>query len=142
MNDNPLVIKASAELQKAGMQSTLMTSSYDEQNFGNAVALFETENLALKFYRDRGQDFLELALRSRQNRFYIFEHVALAAGFISIDALFGWTEPQSLADILVELKHHRKTVEDVIAFHSDWIEKAQLDVAARSGFLPAANGIH
>ena len=59
-----------SKLKEAGVEDTeLIRANFDPENFGNAEALFHTQSLDLRFRRDRGQEFLELATTAARSSF-------------------------------------------------------------------------
>lgn len=86
MSAQELVDNVVGRLNDAGIEDVqLVRASYDAESFGNAEAVFRTRPLLLRFFRDRGQEFLELATNAAPEQFYQFGDVEIAMSWKTID---------------------------------------------------------
>jgi hypothetical protein len=94
---NPLVEAVELVLGQLGIShAKLIHESYDQQNFGNAEAVFEIGHLRLRFIRDRGQDFVDLGSSTSPGHYYLFDDVSVMMRWESLNDIVGVDEPISL----------------------------------------------
>ena len=62
MTENKLLNSAREAIESVGIEGVeLEREHFDPQNFGNGEVVFRLGPLLLRFIRDRGQDFLDVA---------------------------------------------------------------------------------
>lgn len=81
----------------------LIQQSYDEKHFGNAEMIFRVGKLLVRFVRDRGQSFIDIASTALPERFYQFDTVEIAMGWKPIEEVIGKSEPEDLKNVLCRL---------------------------------------
>lgn len=78
---------------------------YDDK--GEAVALtLPFGELLLRFVRDRGEDFVDVAARRHPQDSYQIDDVDVAFGWKTIDDVLAKRAPEPLRDILMRLHNH------------------------------------
>jgi hypothetical protein len=82
-----------AQLLDAGLtDATLVISSAPEgQPFGDADAVFRVDRLLLRFVRDRGQAFLDIASNAAPTQFHQYDDFEIAMGLEDNRASLGQT---------------------------------------------------
>jgi hypothetical protein len=86
--NNPLVQKIESEFDHVGIQGAqLLRERYDEQSFGNALAVYKLGNLYLNFIRDRGDDTIDFLNPADQGNLYTFSDMSLVMGWTTLEEL-------------------------------------------------------
>jgi hypothetical protein len=96
-------------LAAKGIGSTRLLSE-DKSELGE-MAVFEADNLLLRFVRDRSQEFLDIGMVTHPKEFHQFDDVAVALGWTSVDNVLGKQEPESLDSLLDQLACHYDRVQ-------------------------------
>jgi hypothetical protein len=135
MNENPLVAKVSRLVEQTGLAARLVTARYDKVNFGNAEVVFEIDSVWMHFYRDRGQDFVEIGLKSDPQRYHVFDNVQIAMGWKSVDEVVCKKEPDALEYVLACVKINFEDLKAALASHPERFVKAGVDRAVRHGWF-------
>jgi len=98
-------------------------------NFGNNDAEFRAGSLLLRFVRDRGQEFLDLASVKAPLECYQFNDVQVAFGWTSTE-VFAREEPLPLELVVALLAKHFNELNE--AFSRDWeATRPRLETAAK-----------
>jgi hypothetical protein len=128
---NPLVQDAVNRLRTAGFRDfELVREIYDEKHFGNAEAVFRVGRLFVRFWRDRGQDFLDLS-SAPDETFYLFDDVDIAMGWKSVDDVLGKLEPEDTASVLHRFFQKFAQLEHAFSGHQSHLTRALVEKAAK-----------
>jgi hypothetical protein len=91
---NPLIEVVELEFNRHSISTArLVYESYNPKNFGNAEAVYELNNLHLRFLRNRDDETVSIGSSSRPHYFYNLDDVAVWMGWISLDALLRHDTP-------------------------------------------------
>ena len=104
LHKETLVQRVERMLRAKGIRSARLLSE-DNSELGE-MAIFEADNLLLRFVRDRAQEFLDVGMRTHPTEFHQFDDVAVALGWTSVDNVLGKQEPESLDSLLDQLACH------------------------------------
>lgn len=116
MARNPLVKEATKRLAEFGIKEpVLLRQRYYPESFGNAEAVFQIAGLLVRFVRDRGQDFVDLASVSNPEKFYQFDDVHIAMGWKSVDEIVGKQRPEPLHEVVGRFSHNLDEIEAVFS---------------------------
>lgn len=119
-------------LESAGFTgATLRSAAPPDAHFGNAQAIFRVGSLLLRFTRDRGQDFLDIAACVEPAHFHQFDDVAIAMGWTTIDRVNSKAEPEALAEVLAKLKKRFVDLEKAFAADQEPATRQKFEQAAR-----------
>lgn len=125
MSSSSLREKAEQELSDAGLgPATLEREMHNEDQFGNAEAIFSIGSLRLRFLRDRGQDFLELGSRAEPEQFFLVDDVEVAMGWKAVEGVLTKQHPDDLRDVLARVGAKRKELEHAFSL-SNWPNSAR-----------------
>jgi hypothetical protein len=94
-----LIESASNALESAGFSRPHSLRS-EALVTAQAVVDFTMEPIVLRFFRNRNEDFLEIAPAAHASQFVQFDDVAVALNLRSVEAVLGRTSPEPLADML------------------------------------------
>jgi hypothetical protein len=98
---NPLLRDATKHLRELGfVNAALIRESYDPRHFGDAEAVFRVGRLLLRFTRERGRDFLDLASTEAPEEFHFLDDVDIAMGWSSVEQVRAKHEPEALTRAL------------------------------------------
>lgn len=82
----------------------LIRASVGENDAGDGEAVFFAGGtLLLRFLRDRGQDFVDIAARASPERFFQFGDVEIALGWKSAEQVINVAEPEALVSVIQRL---------------------------------------
>jgi hypothetical protein len=104
LHNESLVQRVERMLRAKGIRSARLLSE-DKSELGE-MAIFEANNLLLRFVRDRSQEFLDIGMRAHPTEFHQFDDVAVALGWTSVDCILAKQEPESLDSVLDQLASH------------------------------------
>ena len=93
-------------LCSAGLQGAKLVSSSPEGRFGDSEAIFQVGPILLRFVRDRGQEFLDLAFAAAKGQFFQWDEIQAGMGWKSIDDVVAKKEPDSLQQVVTQLVMH------------------------------------
>jgi hypothetical protein len=117
-------------LKDAGIDDAeLVRANYDSKSFGNAEAVFRARPLVLRFLRDRGEEFLELATNAAPEQFYQFGDVEIAMRWKTVDEILARRELEGLDRILDRLRQHRAELNDAFSGDRERLTRARLEQA-------------
>jgi hypothetical protein len=132
MPNDSLTTTASALLESAGfIGASLQSETPPEAHFGNSQAVFRVGWLLLRFTRDRGQDFVDLAGCLKPARFYQFDDVEIAMGWATIDHVISKVEPEPLAVVLARLRKGFDDLEKAFAADQESATRKRIERASR-----------
>jgi len=133
MLGNPLTRDATELLRDAGIgDAQVLRDRYDEQDFGDAEAVFKIGKLLLRFVRDRGQDFVDLTSAMSPDRFYQFDDVEVAMGWSSIEDVVSKSDPEDLAAVLGRVARNRTQLEEAFSGERERFTRAKVETAAEA----------
>jgi len=92
-----------ALLAEAGLHGALVASRQDDQSFGDAEAIYQVGSLLLRFVRDRGQDFLDIAAVNAPDQFHRFDDVEIATGLKTETQNPMEDRPEGIADTVARI---------------------------------------
>ena len=133
----PFTAHVIAELNAFDLYPELIDELYYPDRFGDAITIFRLGNMLLKFTRDRSWDTLEIASANLPQRFYLLADVELAMGWKTMDeTIAALNLREELRKIVCELKARLTDLQAAFAGPCSRFENANLQRAAREGFLP------
>jgi hypothetical protein len=101
---NPIATLGESKIRDFSLgQAKLLRESYD-RNQGNGEAVFQIDSLVIRFFRERGQDFIDLGSIDAPTQFYYVDDVFVAMGWESIDQVINREAPLSLDNILQQIR--------------------------------------
>jgi hypothetical protein len=104
---NPNVPMLERRLADRGLSGfALQRQSYHPEHFGDGDAVFVEAPLWLRFVFDRGQVWMDMSALPYPERFYQFDDVGVAFGWVKPDARLGAEEPEPLEGVLDRLQAH------------------------------------
>jgi hypothetical protein len=116
-----LLTKWAAVLASAGISELdlLYESAGEDSEPGtdSGEARFRWGKLTLRFVRDRGQDFVDIAPDFDEESTFRMDDLGVAKGWRSIEDILSRQTPISLADELREIVAHRREIEDALSPH-------------------------
>jgi hypothetical protein len=125
MGSSSLPERAERELSDAGFgPATLEREMRDEDQFGNAEAVFSIGSLRFRFLRDRGQEFLELGSLAEPGRFFLVDDVEVAMGWKAVEQVLTKQCPDDLRDVLARVGAKRKELEHAFSL-PNWSDSAR-----------------
>jgi hypothetical protein len=123
---------AKARLLDAGLDNTaLVRSSAEDQPFGNADVVFGLGELLLRFVRDRGQTFVDIASSAAPTEFHQFDDIEIAMGWKTIDQILAKREPDDLGIVLTRVRENLGTLTDAFSGDRERFTRARVKAAAR-----------
>jgi hypothetical protein len=118
------------KLEQAGIgDADLVLSEPESMAFGDTAAVFRIAPLLLRFVRDRGQQFVELAAEAEPGRFHYFEDVSIGMGWRSVDDVMAMPEP--IDAILRRVRTNRDYLNDALSGNQARLTRARIEKAAR-----------
>jgi len=108
MSTGTFVQNIEDHLRKAGLADATPVHAGPEhrEHFGDAEAIFRLGPLVLRFVRDRGQEFMDVASVSTPGQFHQFDDIALDHGWTTLPEILAASTPDRLDDVLLRLKGH------------------------------------
>ena len=109
----------------------LIRERYDPENFGNGEVIFRIGRLAVRFQRDRSQDFVDLGSTATPERFHQFDDVDIAMGWRSVEQVLAKREPEALMSVLSRLFQNYPSLEDAFSDEQERFTRARVEKAAK-----------
>lgn len=120
-------------LTDAGLgDAKLVSESAAPAPFGDATAIFGMGPLLLRFTRDRGQEFVDLASVEEPTVFHQFDDVEIAMGWRSIDDVLAKREPDSIGSVLSRIKANLSVLLQEFSAGQVRSSTARVQLAARA----------
>ena len=119
-------------LAETGLEATLVRASFDAPSFGNSEVVFKIENLLLRFVRDRGQSFLDVASEAAPANFYQFDELEIAMGWRTVAQILAKREPEELESILKRVRENLSFLIRAFSGDQERFTRARLEKAARA----------
>ena len=113
------------------VETSLLSSSSDEQSFGNAEAVFEVGGFLLRFVGDRSQTFIDIASSLEPIKFYQFDDFEIAMGWRTIDQVLAKREPEPVDDVLKRIKNNQFEISAALSGEQGRFTRARIERAAR-----------
>lgn len=114
------------------LEITCTSSSCDVADFGNAEAIFHVGSMFLRFIRERGQEFLDVASDVTPSRFHQFSDVEIAMGWRTIEEVLAQQEPERLEIVLVRLAQHLALLNHAFSGEQERLTRARVERAAHA----------
>src|SRR6516164_7233110 len=115
-NHYPLTSKAKWLLEQAGLRGfELVREFYTPEVFGNAESDFAIRSVLVRFWSDRGDEYLEVAKASDPRKFYQAIAVDVARQVMTSDEARALQSPGNLEMHLGRLSRNLDWLEDVFA---------------------------
>src|SRR5262245_65487390 len=90
-----------SRLSGAGLgDAELVSATLESAAFGDTTAVFRIRPLLLRFTRDRGQEFVDLASQSEPGTFHHFDDVDIAMGWRSVEEVLARRGSGPIAAVL------------------------------------------
>lgn len=119
--------RRSSQLGSKGWNSR---ESFDPQNFGNGEVVFRLGPLLLRFIRDRGQDFLDVASAIAPDHFHQFDDVEIGMDWKSVEGALAKSEPEPLADMLRRMRNRLGELELAMSGNQELFTRDRIERAA------------
>lgn len=120
------------QLADAGVKgANLVISSPVGQSFGDTEAVFRLGGLLLRFVRDRGQTFLDIASDTAPAKFHQYDDVEIAMGWRTIDEVLAKHEPEDLGVLLARLRVNLDVLSDAFSSDRERLTRGLVERAAR-----------
>ena len=131
MTENKLFNSAKEAIESVGIEGVeLQRESFDPQNFGNGEVIFRLGPLLLRFIRDRGQDFLDIASAIAPDRFHQFDDVEIGIGWKSVEEALSKSEPEPLADMLRRMRNRLGELQSAMSGNQEGFTRDRIERAA------------
>lgn len=115
---------AAAALRSAGFSNvSLLRTSPESAAFGDSEVVFNIDGFVLRFTRDRGEEFVDLASARTPADFHQVYDVEQALGWMPVDASPARLGPAPLTEVLSRLREHFNELKE--AFSADRDSKTQ-----------------
>lgn len=120
------------EARGAGLDLRLVSSDVEQDDIGDGEVVFLVEPIFLKFSRDRGQDFVDLAPVAHPDPFHMFDDVEIALGWKSVDEILAKQEPEPLSKVLGRIAARMDELRNAFAPERAATTIQQIQSASRS----------
>ncbi|MEO7723190.1 MAG: hypothetical protein ABIU29_00650 [Chthoniobacterales bacterium] len=108
----------------------IASPSYPSANFGDSEVIFRIRAILVRFIRDRGQEFVDLAFNSAPSLFYQFDDVAVAMGWTTLPALLRRSEPAPIGPVVDQLANNLCLLEEAFSDAHQGSTRAKFEKAA------------
>lgn len=98
---------------------------------GDGVVIFRIGSLLLRFVRDRGQDFLDIASMVEPTIFHQFDDIEIAMGWRSVEDILAKQEPESLSAVLEKIEEKFSDLNAAMSGERERFTRAQIERAAK-----------
>jgi hypothetical protein len=120
-------------LRAAGFEGAVLVEKLEQTgDFGNGRATFRVGTMLLRILRDRGQEFLEVAWSSAPTRFYQYDDVEIAMGWMSASDVVNRNEPEALLGVLRRFRDRIDALQDAMRPEAEELTRLQLERAAHA----------
>ena len=121
-----------SRLSGAGLgDAELVSATPESAAFGDTTAVFRIRPLLLRFTRERGQEFVDLASQSEPDTFHQFDDVDIAMGWRSVDEVLAKRKPEPIAAVLRRIKANLAVLGDAFSGDRERLTRARVERAAR-----------
>ena len=121
-----------SRLSEAGLgDAELVSAAPESAAFGDTTATFRIRPLLLRFTRERGQEFVDLASQSEPDTFHQFDDVDMAMGWRSVDEVLAKRKPEPIAAVLRRIKANLAVLGDAFSGDRERLTRARVERAAR-----------
>jgi hypothetical protein len=119
-------------LSKAGLSDAeLVSTSPQTAAFGDTAAVFRVGQLLLRFTRERGQAFIDLASQAAPTTFHQFDDVDVAMGWRSTEEVLAKREPEPVHSVLGRVSGNLGVLCDAFSGDQERLMRARVQKAAR-----------
>ena len=124
------------EIQEALAQSglseaQLVSTTPETAAFADTAAVFRVGPLLLRFTRERGQAFVDLASQAEPATFHQFDDVDVAMGWRSTDEVLAKREPEPIQSVLLRVSTHFDALSAAFSGDQERLTRARAQKAAR-----------
>lgn len=99
--------------------------------FGDTLAVFLIRPLLVRFIRDRGEVFVDLANQSVPEIFHQVDDIGIAMGWWSVTEVLSRSEPVAIGAVLQLLKANFDAIRDAFSGDRERLTRARVERAAR-----------
>lgn len=126
----PFVEEIQDALAEAGLSDAqFVFGSPEATALGDTVAVFHIGPLLLRFTRERGQAFIDLASQAEPTVFHQFDDVDVAMGWRSTDEVLAKREPEPIHAVLRRVSENLGALCDAFAGNQERLTRARLEKA-------------
>lgn len=119
-------------LREAGLgDAEPVSAAPDSPAFGDTAAVFRLGPLLLRFTRERGQEFVDLASQSEPETFHQFDDVDIAMGWRSVDEVLAKRGPEPIVAVLQRVKTNFAVLREAFSGDRERLTRARVERAAR-----------
>jgi hypothetical protein len=122
---------ARLSLDEAEFGNAELISTVHSTAFGDAMAVFRIEPLLLRFTRDRGHVFVDLATLSAPETFHQFDNLGIAMGWWSVAEVVAKSEPEPIGAVLRRQKANFGSLCEAFSEDRERLTRARVERAAR-----------
>ncbi len=101
-----LLDQISARLTATGIPAQLIEEAYDPSQPHHGTLIFQADCLTLRFTRDHGQDFLDIATALAPREFYWFGDIEVAMGWGSLERILSRAAAPPIDEVINRLGQH------------------------------------
>lgn len=116
----------------AGISNGELVTSSSLANVGYSEVVFRLHSILVRFVRDRGQEFVDVAFASSPHHFYQFDAIAIAMGLTTVDALVARAEPLELDHVVNQLGQHIRVLEEASSGGNESAMRSRFDQAEKA----------
>ena len=132
MNSTKFSDTAAAALRNAGFSNvSLVRASPESAAFGDSEAVFNVDGFVLRFTRDRGEEFVDLASARTPADFHQVYDDERALGWMPIETSSAHRGPAPVKEVLTRLKEHYGELKELFSANSDSTTQARIRQATR-----------
>lgn len=130
----------------AGFKDFQELTHLPESNaFGDTAVVFRIGSLLLRFTKERGEEFLDLAASVEPAVFHQFDDVDIAMGWKSINDVLAKREPEDIDILLARIKSNLDILSESFSGNHERLTRARVQRAARErgqAFAARLRGSH
>jgi hypothetical protein len=128
----PFVEEIQEALAQSGLSDAELVSTTPETApFADTAAVFRVGPLLLRFTRERGQAFVDLASQVEPTTFHQFDDVDVAMGWRSTDDVLAKREPEPIHAVLRRVSANLGALGDAFSGDQERLTRARVEKAAR-----------
>lgn len=121
-----------SELREAGLgDAELVSAAPVSAAFGDTVAVFLISPLLVRFVRDRGEVFIDLASQSAPDILHQVDDIGIVMGWWSVTDVLNRSQPVAIGAVLLLLKAHFDALRDAFSGDRGRLTRAHVERAAR-----------
>ncbi len=121
-----------AELRRAGLgEAELVSSEPEAEAFGDTSVVFQIGPLLLRFTRERGQQFIDIASQLSSTGFHQFDDVEIAMGWRSVDDVLAKRSPEPIEIVLRRVEANLSVLMEAFSKERERLTGSRVEEAAR-----------